>query len=53
MNDDYKDVAVKHYEKINRNKRNDPLGDFMAIFPFILVFVGIPIWIAYMFVMSL
>lgn len=25
--------------------RNDPLGDFMAMFPFILVFIGVPVWI--------
>ena len=53
MNDDYKDISMKHHEEINKNNRNDPLGDFIALFPFILVFIGVPIWISYMFVMSL
>jgi hypothetical protein len=33
--------------------RNDPLGDFMAMFPFILTIIGVPIWIVYMIVESL
>jgi hypothetical protein len=33
--------------------RNDPLGDFMALFPFILAIIGVPFWILYMIVESL
>lgn len=33
--------------------RNDPLGDFMAMFPVILVIIGVPVWIAYMLVKAL
>lgn len=33
--------------------RNDPLGDFIAMSPFMLVFIGVPIWVAYMIVEAL
>lgn len=47
------EVARRHYEKMRRWRNNDPLGDFMAMFPFILVFIGVPIWIGWMIVQCL